>query len=302
MKTLVITLVLSFSFTTTLFSQNFGLVGTEWYYGIKDQSCNSVCDYVHLKSVKDTIIQGETTFKIIQTYIRDVGDTLYLDPLYVYNQADTTFTYSFVELKFLKLFIFNGNQGDTLTLDYTSIFSGTSSTYRLLIDTVIQKSINGVPLKEYQTTALDGVQFYSEHGSFMDRIGGLDWIFPRQAIIPENVGPVRCYKDAQIDTSFTANACDLLWITAVPEMENNASFKLYPNPSSNNLVVVNLGQQKSAVVIELRTIDGKLALTQKASNFEKVIVNTAEIPAGIYFVTVKDNAKTITTQKWVKME
>lgn len=309
MKTFVITLILVLSLTSNLFSQNFGLVGTEWYYSINSNqvACAPYCDYTHLESVKDTVIQGKTCYKITQTTYRDDGDTLYFDPLFVYSQADTTFAYSFIKARFLKFLIFNANQGDTLTLDYPPFYFTlpgplVDTTYRLVIDAVVQKSIDGVPLKKYQTTGLDGFSFYSEHGSFMDRIGGLNSLYPRQGIIPENDGAIRCYKDAQIDTNFTGNACDLLWITAVPELENNARFKLYPNPSNSNLVIENVGHQKETVLIEIRSVTGKLALTKKVTAFEKVTVNTSEIPAGIYFVSVKEKSKTIRTQKWVKVE
>lgn len=307
MKVLLISLTLFF--TSTLFSQNFGLVGVEWYHSISsDQTaCAPHCGYIHSKSMKDTLIQGKTCYKIVHTTYNDDGDTLYSDPLFVYNQADTTFAYSFNRLRFLKLLIFNANQGDTITLDYPPIYFTlpgpmVDSTYRLVIDTVVQKSIDGVPLKEYQTTGLDGFHFYCANESFMDRIGGLDWLHPRGAIIPETDGAIRCYRDAQIDTSFTNNACDFLWITAVSELESISNIKLYPNPSSNNLVIENVGQQKSNVTAELRSVTGELVFTQKVSEFQKTTINTNKIPVGVYFVVVKDKSKIITTQKWVKVE
>lgn len=105
----------------------------------------------------------------------------------------------------------------------------------------------------------------------------------------------------QNDDSVLNGAC-VYTTVGINEELNVSNIKLYPNPSSNHLMIENLGQQKSKVVIELRTIDGKIAITQKASSFEKIMVNTTELPAGIYFVMVKDAEQTLTTQKWVKME
>ena len=89
---------------------------------------------------------------------------------------------------------------------------------------------------------------------------------------------------------------------SVEEEGLNQNMKLYPNPSTNNLIIENLGENKADVVIEVRGIDGKLTLMQKVNNFEKVIVNTAELPAGVYFVAVKEKNKTHITKKWVKVE
>jgi len=306
MKTLVIFLILFFSFTLTLFSQNFGLVGTEWYYSERaGGGCLGNCEYVHFKSVLDTVIQGKTTHKITRTYYKYGGDTAYLSPFYVYSQSDTTFRYSFSKSRFLSLFIFNGNQGDTLTLDYPPAYLDiqlpiNDTTYRLVIDSVINTSIDGIPLKKYKVTCLDVYQWYGR--SFMDRIGGVGWLYPSAFIIPEAGGPIRCYRDSQIDTSFQSIACDFVLPTSISENLNSFRIKFYPNPSSNNLIIENFGQKKGNFTVEVRGITGQLILTEKVNLFERIILNTVEIPVGVYFVTVKDKTKTITTQKWVKTD
>ena len=78
MKAFVTFLILFFAFTSTIFSQNFGLVGTEWYYsGNAGGGClpgspspAGNCEYFHFKSVLDTLIQGKTVQKITRTYYR----------------------------------------------------------------------------------------------------------------------------------------------------------------------------------------------------------------------------------------
>ena len=102
----------------------------------------------------------------------------------------------------------------------------------------------------------------------------------------------------EVQTYFDVSVTPL----SVEEEGLNQNMKLYPNPSTNNLIIENLGENKADVVIEVRGIDGKLTLTQKVNNFEKVIVNTAELPAGVYFVAVKEKNKTHITKKWIKVE
>jgi len=91
-------------------------------------------------------------------------------------------------------------------------------------------------------------------------------------------------------------------LTTVLENEFNKNIKFYPNPSSNNLIIENLGQQKSNVVIEIRSITGKLALLKNVGLVDKVTINTSQLPAGVYVVTVKDEQHVIVTKKWVKSE
>lgn len=88
----------------------------------------------------------------------------------------------------------------------------------------------------------------------------------------------------------------------IEETQNNSNIKLYPNPSFNNLVIENLGQHKETITIEVRFVTGKLAIKQKVTNFQKTTINTSKIPVGVYFVTVKEKSKILTTQKWVKVE
>lgn len=82
----------------------------------------------------------------------------------------------------------------------------------------------------------------------------------------------------------------------------NNNLRVYPNPSSNILIIENLGQQKDDLFLEIRSATGKFVLAQKVTGFEKTTVNTSQIPVGIYFVVIKDKSKTISAQKWVKIE
>ena len=203
------TILLTFSFS--LLGQEFGTIGTQWHYSEHaGGACPGNCEYLHHESVMDTIISGQLTHKITQTYYKHTGDTVNFDPIYLYEQSDTVFMWSFSKSKFLTTYIFNGNIGDTLILDAPDTLSWTDTTYRLVIDTIINLTIDGVPLKKYRTIALDDYTFWNG-GYFMDKIGGLDWFFPRAAIFPEAGGPIRCYSDAQIDTSFQSVACDYMF-------------------------------------------------------------------------------------------
>ena len=264
--------------TCNLLGQNFGTIGTQWYYSENASGgCPGNCEYLHLESVLDTVISGQTTHKISSTYYRHTGDTLQLDPIYLYEQSDTVFMWSFSKSKFLTTYIFNGNIDDTLTLDVPDTIFWTDSTYRLVIDTVINVIVDGVPLKKYGTTALDHYQFYNG-GYFMDRIGGLDWFFPRPEIIPEAGGPIRCYSDAQIDTSFQVVACDYILYTSIDELTDDNVIEVYPNPTIGLLTI----KPKQPIdKIELYDLTGKLVTMTR-----ELTIDFSDLPNGLYILTI----------------
>jgi hypothetical protein len=277
-KKLLLTTVL-LSLTTFLFGQNFGSIGTQWYYSEHAGGAappNS--EYVHLQSVTDTVIDGVTTHKISWTYYKHNGDTVKFHPIYVYEQSDTAFMYNFQKSKFQTIYIFNAQQGDTLTLDIVEPLPWTTdSTYRLVIDTVETVILDGISLKKYRTIALDDLQFYNG-GYFMDRIGGLDWFFPRATIIPEAGGPIRCYSDNQIDTSFQSVACNYRLVTSIGEINANHRIYIFPNPFQNELTILS---EQPIEQIELYDFTGRRILSSRQAT-----LNLENINNGVYILTI----------------
>jgi hypothetical protein len=276
-KLLLTTILLSL--TTFLFGQNFGSIGTQWYYSEHASGAappNS--EYLHLQSVADTVIDGVTTHKILRTYYKHNGDTVTFNPIYVYEQSDTAFMYNFQMSQFQTIYIFNAQQGDTLTLDIVEPLPWiTDSTYRLVIDTVETVIVDGISLKKYRTIALDEFQFYNG-GYFMDRIGGLDWFFPRATIIPEAGGPIRCYSDNQIDTSFQSVACDYRLITSISEINANYRIYIFPNPFQNELTIQS---EQPIEQIELYDFTGRRILSSRQAT-----LNLENINNGVYILTI----------------
>ena len=273
-------ILLSISFVSIAiltFGQNFGEVGTQWFYEEHGQG-PPYSEYLHLVSTTDTIIDGKTTHKIEGTYYNTyTGDTIAQEPFYVYEQSDTVFKYDFQKAKFLTLYIFNASIGDTLTLDYPGeIAYKTDITYRLVIDTIENVVIDGITLKKYKTTGLDSIMFY-DGGYFMDRIGGLDWIFPRALPITlEAGGPIRCYMDNEIDTNFSSVPCD--YVSASTELKINNEVNVYPNPASDRIIVES---EYRIEKIELSDITGKLILSTN-----KPVIDIERIKNGFYILTI----------------
>lgn len=280
MKIKYLTTIYLMSFTFTLLSQDFGSVGTQWYYSEHAAgSAPSNSEYLHYSSVKDTNINGVTTHKIIRTYYKHTGKSEQFDPLYVFKKSDTAYLFNFVKSKFQAIYIFNAKQGDTLTFDFPEKITWTTdTTYRLVIDTVETVYIDGIPLKRYKTKALDLLKFNNNGGYFMDRIGGLDWFFPRPTTIPEAGGPIRCFSDNQIDTSFQPIACDFRIITSVNSINLNDQVILSPNPFQNQL---NIQSELPIEKIELYDLTGKKLLISN-----ELKLNLTSFNNGVYNLTI----------------
>ncbi len=274
--TLLICILLGLS--TQVSAQNFGAIGTQWHYSSHAYgACPGNCEYIHLESVLDTVINGQAVHKITQTQYRSVGDTLYFDPIYLYEQSDTVFMWDFERERFLTTHIFNGEVGDTLVLDAPEYMEWTDTIYRLVILDITEVTVDGVTLKKYGTSALDEFQFYNG-GYFMDRIGGLDYFFPRAVIIPEADGPIRCYSDADIDTSFQQVACDHILIISVDELTENEGITIHPNPASTT---INISSTQPVERIELHDMLGKQAMATQHTTLD-----LSALPEGQYVVTI----------------
>ncbi|OFY97931.1 MAG: hypothetical protein A3K10_07100 [Bacteroidetes bacterium RIFCSPLOWO2_12_FULL_31_6] len=111
------------------------------------------------------------------------------------------------------------------------------------------------------------------------------------------------YKDNNVEYQNThpmySGYCFLL--TGINENENNIKINVYPNPSINELTIDYFGKKLDNLKIEIYNTTGKLELIKELRS-GKTTVNTYDLSTGIYFIALKDNQKTIATQKWVKTE
>lgn len=238
-------------------SQSFGAIGSTWYFSsYANGLCGKDCQYIKLSSEKDTIIGGEKVHKISRTVYNYNGDTILAEPIYVYTAWNTVFTWSSLQSKFLKTFIFNGEIGDTLAIDFPE------PGIKFVVDTVYDVNVSGTVLKKYETTSPDGFQF-----NFMDRVGGVQWFFPRGIIIPEADGPIRCYSDNDIEIKFQSIECDYIAHTAVDDVDNDNSIKISPNPT-NGFIKIESEHLELIEQVLLFDVYGKLIFISKAKNID----------------------------------
>lgn len=72
--------------------------------------------------------------------------------------------------------------------------------------------------------------------------------------------------------------------------------KVYPNPASNILNIDMNGLSKSETDVEIQNTLGQIVYSTKSLN-QHLVVNTSDLATGVYFVTVKQNGKTLDVKK-----
>lgn len=276
-------------------SQIFAPLGASWYFNSQNNgAAPSNSEYIKFESIKDTLIKGQSVRKIERTCYHYIGTVSTLSDLFVYNSTDTAFIYNPMKDKFDKLYIFNKNKGDTITLDVPFEQSqpalSTNSQYRLVIDSVAVEIYNGKTLKKYKTRGLDNFQFWSE-GWFMDYAGGIDWFFPSAAIISEADGPLRCYNAPEFNIHFSEIDCDYRLISAVVDVKN-AELQIYPNPAIDEFQI-----SGSTEIVNVEIYNNKGILNRKEENSTFYI---SELPKGIYIVKIKLLNNSILFKKLIK--
>lgn len=87
----------------------------------------------------------------------------------------------------------------------------------------------------------------------------------------------------------------------VDDYLRDIKYEIYPNPSSTNEIIIEHQNEKHEyLTIELYSSTGRLLLSLNTMSFEKTRINTNDFPAGIYFISIKDELGNITTKKWIK--
>lgn len=99
---------------------------------------------------------------------------------------------------------------------------------------------------------------------------------------------------ASIVVNFNATPTAINEINATPKL--NA---LFPNPANNN-VTVNYALNQGQASLEVKNMLGQVQLiTPIVAGSKSTNLNVAELPSGIYFVSLKSNGNTIDTKRLV---
>lgn len=282
----ITTMLVIFQVSQSL-GQDFAPIGAEWYYGSSAGGLAPTgSEYYYLLSEKDTVINDYDLRKIKRIYCNYQGDSLEVAPYFIYQSGDSVSLYNDNDDSLYRLFVFNVSQGDTLTLDvpWDSYNSG-DPTYRVVIDTIVSETYDGVELNKYVLEQIDHFGWFNEF--YLDKVGGYEWFVPHgMGIIPEADGPIRCYHDDEIEINFLSQDCEYrMTVNSINDLSPD-SFELSPNPTSDFIQIKSDSRIKKVEVIDNT---GKIILET-----DKTLINIKSFKNGVYFIRIYSGTHTIT--------
>jgi len=267
--------------SSPLLAQDFGTVGTQWYYSDVSGGMGPIHSGYHwFRSVSDTLILGKTAHKIEFTVYSPQGNIFDQPPIFVYGEADTAFIYSPQKGHFIPLHIFNAQIGDTLTFEFPIPLGGSSSSYQIRVDSISMIRIDGTDLKQFTVSPVGFPPAFER--TIIERIGGKLWFFPMAVNIPEIPGPIRCYSDAQLDTNFFNFACDYSSTSSVNEINESFQVKIYPNPATDQVFIVG---PESGFKMRLFDLQGRLLLEDATPN-SQLEIEVVRLKVGVYTIEI----------------
>lgn len=263
--------------------------GAHWYNTGNDA-------YFHSYTDGDTVISGRTCTRIRRiTHRAPMSWASDFPTICTYNSGDTVFVYNTLFSQFTPLYIFNVNEGDTITIPRFDVgyptLPATYFSYRVdsirtvVYDTAHLKTIFTYSLFDHSGTG-DPIPTFGGagnlHGAYVERIGGIqNGIFPSCfgcAVIPEDcgcIGPLRCYTDPGTDIKLLTLCAPPVGVT---ETGRQVGKGVYPIPAKE-LLYFNAPAENTVM---LMNIQGQTVLTETNTN----AINVASLPAGIYLLRV----------------
>jgi hypothetical protein len=90
-------------------------------------------------------------------------------------------------------------------------------------------------------------------------------------------------KGGQISQHFTISVNDVIE-TNINELDNNISFKVYPNPAIDKLTIEFENPENKKLLLELKSYTGALVYSEYI--IQEKTINISEYSSGLYFVNI----------------
>lgn len=270
-------------------AQHFAPIGATWHYDSSLQGTRPIYGaYLYYEVVKDTVINGQEC-RVVKQILNSNNGNQPLSDVYVYEANDTVFYYHASLQRFSALYIFNAQQGDTLTFDVPNDFpprNPNQLTWQVVVDSIVPMVVSGDTLRQFYTSPIvtndTSITFYSFHRAYIERIGGT-FLFLHQphVIFPDWDGPLRCYSDTIQTINMLGIRCDSLTATSVADRQMLNDVRFYPNPANAALYLENKAEKEvSFYVYDLK--GRKLMEGQVLQGKERI--GLEEIPPGVYIL------------------
>lgn len=282
-------------------THDFAPIGAEWYYSYDNIFTTG---YVHIKAVKDTIIDGTECVKLEKQehgYYMDpwgIGPGLYSGKSrteYVTSFEDKVYLYR--DQTFHLWFDFDAEVGDSWPVPppgNDNLISDTAGF--LIVKAKGTEMVNGKELKYIDVIDREGSEwgygnyFYGQSPysvRIFERIGPIGcYMFPETHWVADanEGGPFRCYEDEEIGyiSDFPYN-CDYINNEYQTVAENRTDcIEVFPNPTEG--VVGITVPSKTPFVVKLYDSMGRMIrMAAKKESF--FIINLDGLPSGLYYLS-----------------
>lgn len=286
-KSIGILLVLSIA--TFVAAQQWAPMGARWYYSASAGGLAPTGSEYYLYEVTgDTTISGTACSKVSITYFKyQDGDTAYLPPLYTYARNDSVYYFSRYYGKFLLLYDFTAQEGDTLTFPVEpNAVTGTSdTTFRVRVESVSDYESGTAVLKKFHTTPLDQYSFW---GGYMEAVGSEFLMLPQPAVlIPEWDGPLRCYVDGVHNLKFSGIECTYRRTSSIDENKVEGGLEISPNPARSSTLVTFPNPSGEECSVVLYDADGRAVRHISGINSGWIELKRENLAEGVYFIRVR---------------
>ena len=262
--------------------------GSEWYYEIQNENGNIT--YQHLEYAADTTINHKEVVIIIRTNtLYDKGEHQDVTHEYLYEEDNVVYWWNKDLQEFTVLYDFGASQGDEWEIKVGM------ETLTMHVDAVDYYNYDGQWLKMLRVSD-DGDLF---GGNIVYGVGHLSSFFPEQLMTRGKgygVTGLRCYwNDGNLLFTVSRNDCDAIyaeWHNGIEEQETDENqFDIYPNPTNGVLFVETHGRASlQAETYRITNLMGQ-TLMSGTITVETQQINVAELPEGMYFISVGKGAR-----------
>lgn len=275
--------------------------GNAWWtftYGAQPTNVNSYATYedMYIATGKDTIIGTKTYQRINKRVFMQTSSTGF--PALTSGRASTSDKYEFgirednkrVYLLYsddtteILLWDFNKTIGDTIKFvqEYNT---GSAKLLNAVITGTDSVSIGGAYRKRFLTD--------KPNVTLLDGLGVNGFPFYYGSMITVYGGTPICYTENSITYNPFNTSCVYIYSnntgTGINNTTSNKETNIYPNPFSNQLTA-----DADAAYIKLTDAMGKLVIQQ---NCNDKTINTANLPAGLYILTLYDDSGNVTERR-----
>lgn len=297
---ILLTRLISVNAQTSQLTKDFAPVGSHWYYTNIPSFFTSDIDYMEIKSIEDTVIQGKNCRHLQKTYNGSPEKDEF-----VYNRGDTVFRLSANDT-FYVLYNFSAQVGDTWRSRSSLYTDGPPEVeMTITVDSVSNEIINGYLLKVlFVSSDNSAVSFGGNWSSIgkariIERLGGSWYMFPfNYGFLDDNIRiGLRCYSDDSLGfyNAGISQSCDEV-ITSINNLNLPINSHIYPNPFSNKLTFAFSDNEQTTIT--LFNFLGQPVLEK--TFIKSMTFDTEYLSNGIYFYEFKNSKKILKTGKVIK--